>query len=119
MARDSLRAAKSLKDRRNYRSSVSRSYYAAFSLATSQLARLGVGFYRYEHPLHNRVRKLVKQHLTALGKPNNADLCSVLNGLYKARLDADYVSGVTIDEPVARNMIRDACRAFRILGVEP
>ena len=120
MGTDSLKAAKKLKDAGCFRSCISRAYYAAFSRVTSELIKAaGPGaFGRYRHPRHHQIPRSMDAHLgRQLAEPDLKWLKAVIRRLYKARLDADYVSGAAVDEALARDMLRDAHVVFRVLGV--
>ena len=61
---DSFYAAQTLYEQKRYRSSVSRSYYAAFSVVTYHLIKAGAIFNGpQETPAHQAVPKLMKLHL--------------------------------------------------------
>jgi uncharacterized protein (UPF0332 family) len=118
MGKDSLDAAKSLLRDGRYRSSISRSYYAVFSAATEELTRLRVPFeYNRDHPTHRQLPNLLQKNLRLRHHYEVSRLVSVIKRLYKARIDADYVRGATIDENLARNMVRDAHTVLSILGI--
>ncbi|PJB65315.1 MAG: hypothetical protein CO096_18590 [Armatimonadetes bacterium CG_4_9_14_3_um_filter_66_14] len=115
MAAEALVAAKILRDAGQWRSAVSRAYYAAFSALTAELSDIvGHGFGKYEHPPHREMARLIERHLKQHLRTGDSDwLKSLIRRLYKARLDADYVSGASIDVRLAR----DAHAVFRLLEV--
>ncbi len=114
---DSFYAAQSLYEQKRYRSSVSRSYYAAFSVVTHHLTKAGARFGGpQETPAHQAVPKLMKLHLP-LPQRQLAGSVSIIRRLYAARLAADYQRRTT-DEVTAREAIRDAIAVFRYLEVE-
>lgn len=98
---DSFRAGRELIDNGRYRSSVSRFYYAAFSLLTHELSESGADFGDdQETPNHKGLPKLI----------------AIIRRLYSARISADYQRRTT-DEVITRSMMRDAATLFRLLGV--
>ena len=111
-------AAQRLRAAGYYRSSVSRSYYAAFSAATDVLLKSGAVFPAgYECPPHRDVPVLLERHMGQLGRRRLSEVKSAVRRLYSARLEADYRERTRIDEAIARNALRDACTVLRELGV--
>ena len=114
---DSFYAAQILYEQQRFRSSVSRSYYAAFSIVTHQLIQAGVGFGgQQETPNHQAVPKLMKQSL-ALPNRQMVSSIAIIRRLYAARIAADYQRRTT-DEMTAREAIRDSVVLFRYLEVD-
>ncbi len=112
---ENFRAARECYDHGRYRSSVSRFYYAAFSVLTDILAANGVNFGdQQETPNHKGLPKLMKLHLRM---QNQAECISIFRRLYAARITADYQRR-TIDEAVAHAVRRDVATLFRYLGVD-
>ena len=116
---DSIAAAKTMHPQGRYRSCISRCYYAAFSAATEELAKVkNIRFeYGRDHPTHRQLPGLARRHL--VGRLRSWDLprlVSALRRLYAARIDADYVRSATIDEELVRNILRDAHTVLRALG---
>ena len=73
---DSFRAGQEALTGRRYRSSVSRSYYAAFSLLTCELARTGVVFrHGRQTPSHAEMADLVTTHLLLLRTSHSSRKC--------------------------------------------
>jgi len=112
----SLYAAQMLYEQKQFRSSVSRSYYAAFSVITHQLVEAGARFGQQETPPHQAVPKLMKQYLTLPGWQMTGSI-AIIRRLYAARIAADYQRRVT-NGPTARAAIRDSVALFRYLEVE-
>ena len=111
-------AAQRLNGAGYYRSSVSRSYYAAFSAVTDVLLRSGAVFPAgYECPPHRDVPVLLERYMQQLGRRKLSEVKGAVRRLYSARLEADYRERARIDEAIARNALRDACRVLRELGV--
>ncbi len=113
---DSFYAAQALYEQRRFRSSVSRSYYAVFSVITHHLIAAGVNFGgQQETPNHQAVPKLMKQNLS-LSNRQMLDSIAIVRRLYAARLAADYQRRTT-DDMTAREAIRDSVALFRYLEV--
>lgn len=116
---DNFRAAQDLHEMKHYRSSVSRFYYAAFSLLTYELARGGVVFRMGRRtPAHAELAELVIENLTQFSEARRMAIALVTLRLYRSRLDADY-SDQRIDRKAAERAMRDAEKLFRYFGVEP
>lgn len=123
----SLKAAKELLKRREdqpdqiddfLRSSISRAYYAVFSITTSELLRHDVSFKPgWEGPTHTKLPQLARNNLKKLSLRNRRDLCTIIRRLYLARIDADYTPGATIDRTLAFSVLHQAILAFKYLGI--
>lgn len=114
---NSFYAAQMLYEQQRFRSSVSRSYYAAFSVITHHLIEAGATFGGpQETPTHQSVPKLMKQYL-ALPKWQMINSIAIIRRLYAARITADYQRRTT-DGPTAREAIRDSVALLRYLGVD-
>ena len=114
---DNFDAAQTLYEQRRYRSSVSRSYYAAFSTITHFLAEAGVRFGGLqETPSHQALPGLTKKHL-ALPEWQMSAAAAIIRRLYAARLAADYRQRAT-EASTAREALRDAAALFRHLGAD-
>ena len=117
IGQDSFYAAQTLYEQQRYRSSVSRSYYAAFSMLTHRFTEAGLRFGGLqETPTHQSVPKLMKQHL-ALSDRQLISSIAIIRRLYAGRIAADYQRHTT-NQATAREAIRDAVTLFRILEVE-
>lgn len=114
---ENFQAGRELLDKRRYRSSVSRFYYAAFSLLTHELNIAGVNFGDdQETPNHKGLPKLVRLHLP-LSIKQKTESVAIIRRLYSARISADYQRRTT-DEPITRSIMRDTAQLFRFLGVD-
>ncbi len=117
IGQDNIKAAQVLYEQQQFRSSVSRSYYAAFSVITHLLSEAGV---RYgglqETPSHQALPGLMKKHLALAGWQMSAAI-AIVRRLYAVRIAADYQRRTT-DAATAREAIRDAAALFRYLGVD-
>lgn len=112
-----LRAAKMLAGEGYWRSSVSRSYYAAYCAVTSALVARGVRFGRgWHNPPHEHLLHLLTQHLT-LPQDVRRRLSRRLRTLRHAREDADYRPGITVNRALALHCLRDAIVILQDMGV--
>lgn len=113
-----LRAAKMLAGEGYWRSSVNRSYYAAYCAVTSELVARGVRFARgWNNPPHEQLLNLITHNLSL---PLNVRrrLRKFIRLLRHAREDADYRPGASVDRATALNCIRSAVLVLRDLGVQ-
>ena len=102
-----------------YRSSISRSYYAAYSAVTSALIRQGITLgHGGNNPGHAGLPALVVNNMTLLPQTARYDLNKALRRLYRARVEADYAAVVVVDNAAAKRSLRDLARVFQILGLE-
>jgi len=114
---NSFYAAQTLYEQQRFRSSVSRSYHAAFSVITHHLIEAGATFGGpQETPTHQAVPKLMKQYL-ALPSRQMISNFAITRRLYAARIVADYQRRTT-DGATTREAIRDSVALFRYLGVD-
>ena len=101
------------------RSSVSRFYYAAFSLLTYELARTGVIFrHGRQTPSHAEMTDLITTHFTQFTEARRRAIALLALRLYRLRLDADYTVQ-RIDRRTAERAMRDAAKIFCYFGVNP
>jgi uncharacterized protein (UPF0332 family) len=116
IGKNTRKAAQLLKDA-HFRSCVSRSYYAAFSVLNQRLLRHERPARLYETHSHRRLPDLIEAHLLRRNPQTRRSLRTTVVRLYAARLDADYRLSRTIDQAVALNALRDAKSVFQALGV--
>ena len=101
-----------------WRSSVSRSYYAAYCAVTSDLVARGVRFGRgWHHPPHAHLLHLMTHNLT-LPQDVRRRLRRRMRTLRHAREDADYRPGITVNHAMALNCLRDAIVVLQDVGVQ-
>jgi uncharacterized protein (UPF0332 family) len=106
LSRQNLRAAEALCDKRLFRGSVSRAYYAAYCHATGRLAASGVHFGGgYQNPQHKKLPTLVRKNLAA---KKMADVIKDLGILKSARVEAEYVPSAPVTAKLARHCLRYA-----------
>jgi hypothetical protein len=92
---DSLSAAKKLLAEEHSRSSISRAYYAAYSVIAGKLTEKGVSFPRgWNNPAHEQLPALLRNTL-ALPNSTRYSRLKVIRFLRDARGIADYKPGYT------------------------
>ncbi len=118
ISRDSRKAAQHLLEVGCYRSSVSRSYYAAYSAITSALIRQGIALgYGGNNPGHAGLPVYVLNNLTTLSMPSRFEINKALRRLYAARIEADYQAASNAGERAALGMLRDLDRILTLLSM--
>lgn len=118
LSRDCLQAAKQLAGQGHLRSSVNRSYYAAYSAVTSHLVARGVRFaHGWNNPAHEQLPDFIQNNLS-LSQDARRRLRKILRILRKAREDADYRPGLSIDRTLVLHCIRDAIAVLTELGIQ-
>lgn len=109
VAEDALSSATELRELKRYRSSVSRSYYAAYSfLASALVLEQSVQFRDgREGPEHEPLSDLVAVHLRRAFAPSALKQVRVgVRTLYGARLEADYRPTMIVRETLAADALR-------------
>lgn len=113
-----LQAAKMLAGEGYWRSSVNRSYYAAYCAVTNELVARGVRFARgWNNPPHEQLLTLITHNL-ALPQSVRRRIKKLIRILRHAREDADYRPGISVDRTMALDCIRDAIVVLKDLGVQ-
>ena len=116
LSRDSLRAAKLLLEQGHLRSSISRSYYAAYCAIAGEFASQGVSFpHGWNNPAHEQLPGLVSHNLRSPQRTRRR-LNRSVRYLRRAREDADYRPGISIDQTLALDCVSYAVRVRRELG---
>ena len=103
-----MEAANLLKGAGRFRSSVSRSYFAAYGLFTHRLPLDPV-------PKHQHVRGLARRHLTSLMKMEISELSGLLKSLQDARVAADYDRHEDVTEAHAQSALSGVARLLELL----
>ena len=117
MSLDNLQAAKTLTGEGRLRSAVSRSYYAAYCAVTAALAARGVGFARgWNNPAHEQLPDLVSNNLP-LSPDRRRRLRKALRILRRAREDADYRPGITLDRQATLAYLRTTIFVVEAFGM--
>jgi len=108
MSDDCFRAAEQLFKADHYRSSVSRSYYAAYCSLTAALTSAHVTFARgWGNPGHEQLPRLIRNHLP-VADWRRRWINSALRSLRLHRESADYRPAGPVDRAVARQCLRGA-----------
>lgn len=112
---DSLQSAEKLLLEGHWRSSVSRSYYAAYCAVSEQLVRRGVRFaHGWNNPSHDQVSALIRSGL-ALPLSARRQLGRAVRRLRTARENADYRPGLEVDRSLALACVHDAVLVIQTL----
>lgn len=115
---DCLHAAKMLSGGGHWRSSVNRSYYAAYCAVTSRLVERRVSFaHGWNNPGHEQLPNLIGHNLP-LPRNVRRRLQHLIRYLQEAREDADYRPGKTINRTTALECLHDAKMVLRYLEVQ-
>lgn len=115
LSEGSLRAAEVLFRAGEYRSCVSRAYYAAYCAATEEIVKKLTTFPNaWNNPPHVKVPVYVQNNLT-ITPATKQRIISRINILRLYRENADYRPQIAVSEQVARNCIRAAAAIQRDL----
>lgn len=117
MAFVTLDTAKSLRASSDYRSCVSRSYYAAYQAAASVSIEHGdVGHFPngWNNPSHEQLPDLI-QNNGDFGQPARRTAARILRLLRNFREDADYRPGRTVDALTVRTALLAVATLFEAL----
>ena len=113
LSEGSLRAAEILFREGEYRSCVSRAYYAAYCAATEEIVKKLTTFPNaWNNPPHVKVPVYVQNNLTMV-QAKKQRIISRINILRLYRENADYRPQVAVSEQVARNCLRAAAAIQR------
>gem|GEM_PF-6339222 len=117
---DALQAARDCIVKERWRTAVSRSYYTAYSLTASVLAKEGVDFPEDRvGPAHEPLPDLVRDHLKKLFAPDTLhEVRRIITYLYKSRLDAGYRPHLTVDKQAALRAEQQATAVRKLLSAE-
>lgn len=116
---DSYRAAKLLQEQKRWRSSVSRSYYAAYCSVAGELEGKAHYPHGIKNPPHESLPDLVMTYLTTMSFAKRRQLASTLVRLFRDRVDADYRPMRIVDRSTAALATVAAYGLLRSLGVTP
>ena len=110
LSKSSLSAAEVLLRTGQFRSSVSRSYYAAYCAATGEIVQSTVTFPNgWNNPPHEKVPHYVQYNL-AISQVRKNTIKSLVRILRQLREDADYRPYRQVSQETARDCVRDAQR---------
>ena len=105
---------------RQWRSCVSRAYYALYAELTHQLLRAKVSMPAGRgNPKHLALPMLVGNNLTSIRPQARWRLSGLVKKLYDLRVMADYLPKIDIDESEARIAMGLMDQAFLCLGGKP
>jgi uncharacterized protein (UPF0332 family) len=114
VATDNYRAASTLADARNWRSAVSRAYFAAYARASAALVEAKVTMPpTREGPSHRGLPSLINRTLGRLGG-GRWRLIGLVHGLYNLRVAADYRPSVSVESGDARQALRMMADVFQL-----
>ncbi len=102
------RAAKNLLTEDCLRSSINRSYYAAYAALSSKLEGKVIYKEGRDNPAHADLPIYILRNLDALSRQTRFGLVKAVGRLWKARVIADYIPATYIDRSIALNALRDA-----------
>lgn len=118
MSRESFRVAQTALRDACHRSSVSRSYFAAYAAVAQVLSDRGLAFSdQREGPSHQGLREMIQQNIGKFRAHQKRRMKAAMNLLYENRLDADYRPSRIVDAEMARNSLVAASVISGILGV--
>ncbi len=101
------------------RSSISRSYYAAYSALAGTLSERHIVFPDgRNNPPHSELATYINRNIGGLTDFDRQTLRRAIRRLWAARVDADYIPTASMDASIARDALRDAVMIMRKLGVE-
>jgi uncharacterized protein (UPF0332 family) len=117
IANANLKAAKILHRESEFRSSATRSYYAAYAAVTAKAIERGVQFpYGGNNPTHEQLPNIILNNLN-LSLRNKREAAAIIRRLRAARVSADYVPHESVDENTSRESLKDAARELSLLEV--
>ena len=114
-----LRAAKLLYNAEEYRAATTRAYYAAYHAATAECILHGDTDKfppDWNNPTHDQLPDLMRNNGN-LALSIRRRISQELRGLRRAREDADYRPGHTVDASAIRNALHSATMILELLEV--
>ncbi len=109
-------AAVMLRQKKAFRSAISRAYYAVYALVTARLCETGLNFaHEWEGPAHQSVPELVKNHLKRLSRNQRSKVAEAIKILYSVRIQADYWPSASVGVAEARESLQYAGIVFGCL----
>jgi uncharacterized protein (UPF0332 family) len=118
IGQDSLKAGRSLFEEGRWRSSISRSYYAAFSVVVGRILPHVKLPPRMMTSRHDTLPKQVMKHLTRLYPKTQRTISGPLVRLYRERIRADYNAAKELTRAGALAAVRMAAAVMKLLGVQ-
>jgi len=118
MGLERLRAAKALLDLGFHRDSINRSYYAAYSAATSVVIEQAAAFpHGFRNPSHEQLPDLIL-NVGHVPMANRRRVKRLLRNLRHTREDADYRPYASVPRDVVLSCIHNAIAVQTLLGVK-
>ncbi len=112
------RAAKNLLKDECLRSSINRSYYAAYAALSGKLEGKVIYKEGRNNPAHADLPTYILRNLDSLSRETRFELTKAIGRLWKARVIADYVPATSLDRNVAVNALRDVNTILLALEIE-
>ena len=110
LGESSLSAAEELLRSGQFRSSVSRSYYAAYCAVTGEIVQAKITFPNgWNNPPHEKVPHYIQYNLP-ISQVRKNTIKSLIRILRQLREDADYRPYRQVSQETARDCVRDARR---------
>jgi uncharacterized protein (UPF0332 family) len=112
-----FKSAQLLKNNEKYRSSINRSYYAAYAAVTSNIPEGTVFPFSMTNPSHQQVRDLLPGMIKA-SVNSKKRIVKALNFLWYSRIDADYRPYRNVGAKAAIDCIHYAsfiCQRFEVI----
>jgi len=114
LGKNNRTAANQLFESKQWRSSISRAYYAVYSSVTDALLSVPIAMPAgKEGPHHLPLPVMIGNNLTLLNAGDRWKLSGVVNELYGMRCIADYRPSITVEDDEARialGLLNQACR---------
>lgn len=119
MSVDCRRAAQHLLDKECLRSSISRSYYAAYAAVASKLDKAKVSYPAGRgNPRHADMLRYIQNSMRSLSADERRSVRRIFRYLWLSRVEADYIPSASFDRNNALNALRNAKQVMRIMGLE-
>jgi len=112
-------AAQELLDGGRFRSSISRSYYAAYAAVTHLLIGRVTFASGRRNPAHEDMLDYIMSNLAGVAVGKRRTARRAYRVLWKARIDADYRPGMRCDRATALAAKMQSDRVLREVGIEP
>jgi uncharacterized protein (UPF0332 family) len=110
-------AAQTLRAEKKWRSCVSRSYYAVYSVATEMLVKRKVTFrHGMKNPPHDALPTLIRTRLTSISVRDRNRLAGIVTRMIGNRVDADYRPARAVGIATAILSLTDAADALKLMG---
>jgi uncharacterized protein (UPF0332 family) len=111
-------AAKNLLTDGCLRSSINRSYYAAYAALSGKLEGKVIYKEGRNNPAHADLPTYILHNLDSLSRETRFDLTKAIGRLWKARVNADYVPAAHVDRNIALDALRDATAILMALEID-